>query len=160
MKTIKIKKWKEINKNSISLIYILFVTYFISPKKVLVGLEDMDSDIYLNSFSALTKILMKTKLKKNDNGIQIINDKTNDDIISNVGSRKNSAVNDKPQSATTEKADNSLLSVNVLINRFIIPHFIRMQISDDKEKKLESMKQVVKLWKHYILVEKVRFILF
>jgi len=103
---------------------------------------------------------MKTKLKKNDNGIQIINDKTNDDIISNVGSRKNSAVNDKPQSATTEKADNSLLSVNVLINRFIIPHFIRMQISDDKEKKLESMKQVVKLWKHYILVEKVRFILF
>jgi len=121
--------------------------------EVLVGLEDMDSDIYLNSFSALTKILKKTKLK-NDNANPVINEKNNDDVSSNVGSRRNSTINDKSQSLSSEKKDNSYLSVNVLINRFIIPHFIRMQISDNKEQKLESMRQVVELWKHYIRIEK------
>jgi len=120
--------------------------------EILVGLEDMDPDIYINSFIALIKILMKTNLK-NESGNHIINEKNNDEISSNAGSRKNSTTNEKPQAISNEKTDNSYLNVNVLINRFVIPHFIRMQISDNEEQKLESLKQVVELWKHYIYIE-------
>ncbi|OUM70645.1 hypothetical protein PIROE2DRAFT_1175 [Piromyces sp. E2] len=120
--------------------------------EILVGLEDMDQDIYLNSFNALTKILMRTNLK-NENNNQI-NDKNNDETLSTAGSRKNSNINDKPPQTPNEKNDNSYLNTNTLINRFIIPHFIRMQISDNYDNRMESLRQVVDLWKHFIHIEK------
>jgi len=118
----------------------------------------MDHDIYLNSFIALSKILMKTNLKNENNNQN--NDKNVDETLSTTGSRKNSSLNDKPLPTPNEKSDNSYLNTNTLINRFIVPHFIRMQISDNKEYKVESLKQVVELWKYFIHLEKVIFFFF
>jgi len=126
--------------------------------EVLVGLEDMDQEIYIDSFSALIRILMSANLKNEKNNQ--INDKNNDEVSSNAGgSRKNSA-NEKVLTSLNEKKDNSYLSVNLLISRFIIPHLIRMQISDNEDQKLESLRRSVDLWKHFIHVEKVFINLF
>jgi len=113
----------------------------------------MDQDIYIDSFSALTRILMSSNLKAEKNNQT--NDKNNEEVASNAGSRKSSSVNDKALSSTNEKKDNSYFSINILISRFVIPHLIRVQISENENQKLESLKKSVDLWKHFIHIEKV-----
>ncbi|ORX54175.1 hypothetical protein BCR36DRAFT_348146 [Piromyces finnis] len=164
METIKLRQWgtRIVLLKLIDNYFDAFIRYDNEENKnreliiteVLIGLEDVDQDIYLNSFNALTKILMKINLKNESNNQNY--DKNIDETLSTIGNRKNSNANEKIM-AIPEKSDSSYLNINTLINRFVIPHFVRIQISDNKDQKIESLNQVVELWKHFISIEKDDF---